>query len=302
LTPSRGDAVGRRAGAPVKAVALFIGTIFVFTLLDAVAKYLVTSGYPVLEAIWARYIGHLILIVALAPFFGFRRLFRTSRPVFQAARAFIMLAGTVMFVSALRLMPLADAYAISYVSPLIVIVLAAWLLRERVGPRRGIAVVVGFLGVLIAVQPGGVGFHWAMLLPLGMATSWALFQVMTRALSNSDDPAATLFFTGLIGTLAASLPLPLVWVTPTATDVLLFALLGVLGLGSHAMLVRAHALAPASLLAPFNYVQLPWSVLLGYVLFQDFPAVNVFVGAALILGSGFYVLWRHCHEKLPRPA
>lgn len=273
-------------------IALYVGTVSTFTVLDTLAKYLVTKGYPVVETVWARYVGHLALLVVLMPAIGARRMITTTRPMFQLSRAVIMLVGTLLFMTALKTVPLADAYAISFASPLIVTAMAAWILRERVGMRRKAAVVVGFAGVLIVISPGSSGFQWAMLLPLGMAFTWASFQIMTRSLNSSDGWPPTLFYTGLVGSVLATIPLPFVWVQPGFGDGLLLGLLGLLGLGSHYMLVLAYRLAPASLLAPFAYVQLPSSVLIGYLVFGDFPSTNVFIGAAVILGSGLYVFHR----------
>ncbi|MGN6773470.1 MAG: DMT family transporter [Rhizobiaceae bacterium] len=287
---------GRRVAA---AIGLMICAVSLFTVLDSTAKFLVQSGYPVLQTVWARYFFHFILMVAAFPITGWKRQVRSARPLLQTARALALLCGTVMFVSALQRLPLADAYSISYVSPLIVTLLAAIFLRERVDLVHWAAILVGLLGVVIVMQPGGAAFQWAMVLPLGMALTWALFQVSTRVINQSDPPLVTLFYTAFTGTVASGLFLPLSWVSPTLAHAPLFILLGVLGLGSHLLLIYAYRLAKASVLAPFSYTQLPIAILSGYVIFLDIPALHVLGGAGLIIASGIFIFMRETQRPSP---
>ncbi|MGV6871351.1 DMT family transporter [Pseudochelatococcus sp. B33] len=274
------------------AIGLMIGAVGLFSVLDSIAKFLVQSGYPVLQTVWARYFFHFLPMVAVLPLTGWRRQLHSARPWFQTARALLLLCGTVMFVAALRRLPLAEAYTISYVSPLIVTLLAAIFLRERVDLFHWVAIFVGVLGVVIVMQPGGAAFQWAMVLPLGMAFTWALFQVSTRVINQSDPPMVTLFYTGFAGTVASGLFLPFSWVTPTLAHAPLFMVLGVLGLGSHLLLVYAYRFAKASTLAPFSYTQLPIAIFTGYVVFSDLPELHVLGGASLIISSGIFIFLR----------
>lgn len=283
---------GRRNAA---AIGLMICAVGLFTVIDSIAKFLVQSGYPILQAVWGRYFFHFFLMIAAFPVIGWRSQFRSARPALQIVRVLILFCGTVMFVAALRQLPLAEAYTISYVSPLIVTLLAAAFLRERVDIYHWAGILVGLLGVMIVMQPGGTAFQWAMVLPLGMALTWALFQVATRVINRSDPPRVTLFYTGFVGTTVSTLFLPFVWVNPALAHVPLFMALGVFGLASHVLLVYAYRLAKASILAPFSYTQLPIAIFTGYVVFSDLPALHVLAGAGLIIGSGIFIFVRETH-------
>ncbi len=280
---------GRRNAA---AIGLMICAVGLFTVIDSIAKFLVQSGYPVLQAVWGRYFFHFLLMIAAFPVIGWRNHFHSARPLLQTVRVLILFCGTVMFVAALRQLPLAEAYTISYVSPLIVTLLAAIFLRERVDLYHWAGIFVGLLGVMIVMQPGGTAFQWAMVLPLGMALTWALFQVSTRVLNRSDPPRVTLFYTGAVGTVASTLFLPFFWVNPAPAHVPLFIALGAIGLASHVLLVYAYRLAKASILAPFSYMQLPIAIFMGYVVFSDLPALHVLAGAGLIIASGIFIFVR----------
>lgn len=280
---------GRRNAA---AIGLMICAVGLFAVIDSTAKFLVQSGYPVLQTVWGRYFFHFLVMILAFPVTGWKSHVRSARPLLQTVRVLILFCGTVMFVAALGQLPLAEAYTISYVSPLIVTLLAAVFLRERVDIYHWAAIFVGLLGVMIVMQPGGSAFRWAMVLPLGMALTWALFQISTRVINQSDPPRVTLFYTGFVGTVVATLFLPFVWVNPAPAHVPLFMALGVLGLASHVLLVYAYRLAKASVLAPFSYTQLPIAILIGYVVFSDLPGLHVLGGAGLIVAGGIFIFVR----------
>ncbi len=279
------------------AIGLMIAAVSLFTVLDSTAKFLVKSGYPVIQTVWARYFFHLLLVVATFPVAGWKNRLRSAKPMLQVFRTLVLVCGTIMFIAALRWLPLADAYTISYVSPLIVTLLAVTLLRERVGRSHWAAILVGLMGVAIVMRPGTASFQWAMLLPLGMAFTWALFQITTRIISQSDPPLVTLFYTGLVGSVATGVLLPFFWVSPILHDVPLFIALGTLGLLSHVLLVHAYRLTKASILAPFTYTQLPFAVLSGYLLFADLPAPHVLAGASLIIASAIFIFLKETRSN-----
>lgn len=271
------------------AILCMIGTVSLFTVLDSIAKFLVEDGYPVLQTVWARYFFHLLPMMAASPFIGWKSQVRSVRPWLQSARALILVCGTLLFLAGLQWLPLAQAYTISYVSPLIATLLGAALLGERVGRIHWAAILLGLAGVLIVMQPGGATFQWAMLLPLCMACTFALFQVSTRVINQSDPPLVTLFYTGLVGTIATGVLLPLFWVQPATKDIPLFISLGIVGLLSHILLVQAYRLAGTSILAPFTYAQLPVAAFLGYIVFSDMPTWSMVGGGVLIVASGIVI-------------
>lgn len=272
------------------AVALFAG-------LDATAKYLGRS-LPVAEVVWARYLTHFLLMLALlGPSRGLD-LVRTRRLAVQVVRALLLVGCSFLFMSSLLYLPLAEASAITFVSPLILTALSVPLLKEYVGPRRWIAVGIGFIGMLIIIRPGGGLLHWAVALPLTMAVMYAFYQLLTRLIANQEQPLTTLFYSAVVGTIATSAVVPFVWHTPTDwLELALLALTGVLGGTGHLALIKAFEVAPASVLAPFTYSQLVWALLLGYLAFGEFPDRWSLIGMAVIVGSGIYVIYR---ESRPR--
>ena len=196
-----------------------------------------------------------------------------------------MLAGcNLMFSSALRHLPLTDATAIGFASPLFTVALAAVWLREKVGRRRWLGVGIGLAGVLVALRPpfltGGEPVHWAAILPLGTAAMFAVYQILTRKLAAIDDPRTTILHTGFAGAVATSLVQPLSGSWPVGLDWGLLVLLGLLGALGHGLLVLAYARAPVSLLAPLSYTQLVWATLSGVLVFADWPDGWTLLGAA----------------------
>ena len=268
---------------------MLLTTLF-FVSLDTCAKFLV-ARYPVVEVVWARFVFHMLFVVmVLAP--RLRWHMGTRRPGLQLTRSLLLLVTTLLFFSGVGLLPLADASAIMFTSPILITVLAIPLLGEHVGPRRWAAVGVGFLGALIVVRPGtGIMGLGAGLL-LAAACSNALYQLATRKLRAADGPLTTLLYTAVVGTVLLSVAVPTVWVTPEPAHWLLFALLGILGGAGHFTLIKAFQRAPAAVVAPFSYTSLVWATGFGFLVFGDLPDIWTVVGAAIIAGGGLYILHR----------
>ncbi len=275
----------------VRGVALMVTAVFFFVVMDAVVKYLART-YPVPQIVWARYCFHILTMgLLLFPRFGVK-LFRTRRIGLQVWRSLLLLAATFLFFTAISFIPLADAGAISIVSPLLVTALSVWLLKERVGVPRWLAVVVGFCGALIVLRPGLGVMHPASLLVLGTAVCFALYQITTRQLSGTESPYTTLFYTALVGTVVMCAVAPFVWEPPDPEGWGLMILIGFLGAIGHYALIKAFDYAQPSLLAPFNYTQLIWATLLGFFMFGDFPDRWTILGALVVASSGLFVLHR----------
>ena len=215
-----------------------------------------------------------------------------------------VVAGIAM-VAAVRVMPLADATALVFAAPLIVAALSGWLLGERVGPFRWAAVAIGFAGVLIIVRPGSGVLGVTALAPLFVAGMLALFQITTRILGRAADPAATVLYTALVGTVVMSLAVPFAWRPPTAAEWSILVASGVIhGLG-HIFMIRAFTLAEAATLTPLSYTQLVAAVAFGLVLFAQLPDRATTLGILVIVGSGLliYVSERRRRRPLaPDPA
>jgi len=265
------------------------GTMFPF--MNAFAKILGTE-YPVLQVSWARFFGHVVFMAALfMPTRGIR-LFITRRPKVQLARSAIQFVSNLCFVAGIVYQPLANAASISMTGPLIVALIAWPILGERTSFLHGMAILAGFAGVLIVIRPGGAVFHPSALFILASAFCYAMYQVLTRMIANTDPPETTTFYSSAFGAIGMLVILPFIWVTPRGwVDVLLFASMGVLGGLGHYCVVRALALAPANIISPFQYYQLIGSVAVGYLLFDHFPDLPTWIGAAIIVGAGLFMGW-----------
>jgi len=271
-----------------RGIVLVLITVAIFAVNDVLSKYL-TRFYPIALIVWARYAFHLLLIsIVLGPRVGMR-LVRTTRPGAQLLRALMLTAASLLIVSSFKYMPVAEASSIAFLAPIVVTVMSVIFLKERVQPARWIAVLCGFLGVLIIIRPGSDIFTWAMLLPMGNAVAFASYQIMTRRLSGVESPFASIFYPGLIGTLVLSTTLPYCWVMPqSGLHALAFVIIGMLNGLSHLTLIKAYEHAPASRLAPFSYSQLIWVSLIGYVVFGDFPDNWSLLGITILVISGIY--------------
>ncbi len=271
--------------------------MLVFICMDAVAKYL-AGHLPPLQVVWARYTGQTVLICLLFAQ-SLPRIVKTTSPRIQLLRSVFLFAATSLFFTSLEVMPLAEATALMEIGPLLITVLAALVLREDVGPRRWAGVVAGLVGALIILRPGVGVFQPAALLCVGAAFFLACFQVATRAMSASDSIWTSMFYTTLVGSLAASAAMPFLWETPELALLPYLLAIGAIGMVGHLCLVWALTQAPASALAPFNYSQLIWSILIGYLVFQEFPDALTLVGAGVIVCAGLYVWHRERVRKAP---
>jgi drug/metabolite transporter (DMT)-like permease len=273
-------------------IALMCCAVVCFACLDTTAKYL-NGHMSTLQVVWARYTSALLLTLIISNPFNRPALLRTTRPVLQVVRSALLLCSSLLSFVALRYLQLDQALAILFSMPFIVAVLSGPMLGEWVGWRRWIAIGVGFLGVIVVVRPGFGGVHPAALLCVGSAFCLALYAIATRVLSRTDSTETTLFYSNLVGA-AAMLPVvPFVWTTPTHPLLIgLMLVLGVFGSIGHYLLIAAHRMVPASVLAPFTYTQLLWAVSLGFLVFGDVPNSWTLTGAAIVVGSGLYLLHR----------
>ncbi len=278
-------------GPPLAGVAFFLGTLACFSGLDTLAK-LMTREFDVVQIAWGRYVFHAAFLAVLMPRHGIVRPLRSTRPWLQFARAALLAFVTFLFFTSIRFLPLAEATSIAFMTPLFVTALAHLVLKEKVGVRRWTAVAIGFVGVLIVIRPGLGVVHWAAFIALAMAFCNAFYHLATRFLAGIDPPHTTIFYTGLVGAFLLSLVVPFVWRTPDLvgwTEMIAIGFLGGLG---HYLLIRAYHLAPASLLAPYTYLQIVLITFLGYVVFGDLPDGWTIAGALVIVASGIYVFYR----------
>jgi drug/metabolite transporter (DMT)-like permease len=282
MAPARARLIG---------IGLMVLTVMLFPFMDATAKYL-GERYPVAQVVWGRYVFHLVVVaVLLARRDGLRFLIPRS-PKLQFVRAVLILGATSLFFTAIPHIPLANAIAINFLAPFLVVVFAIPMLGEKVEWQRWVVLVIGFSSTLLIIKPGMAGFHWASLLCCCSASCYALYQIVTRRLAAIDHPYTTLFFTGAAGVVASSVAVPFVWVPPTPTVWALLAIMGVIGGLSHFLLIQAYRYAAASTLAPFSYTQIVTGTLIGYVWFGTFPDGMAIVGMMAIAACGLYLVFR----------
>lgn len=258
---------------------------------DGVSKYL-TEIYPLIMVIWLRYFVQTLAMALL--FFPKMRwaILRTRRPWLQLLRAISLLSISLLFISGLRYIPLAEATAVMFLAPLIVTVLSAVLLHEKVSKGQWIAVSIGFLGVVFIVRPGGELFTPAILLPFAGSICFAIYQLITRRLASTDHAVTSNFLSGLFGTLVLTALLPGQYTLAVAhVDLLFMLLLGILAMTAHMLLTMALKYSTAATLAPFTYGQIIFAGLIGYLVFGQMPDALSILGVLIISCSGLAVAY-----------
>lgn len=276
---------------PVMAVALILVAMAVVPCMDGIAKYL-SRDYSVVQIVWARYFFHLLLLFPLLLLRFPLAVLRPKRTALQILRGGLLLLSTIFFFAAISVIPLADAIALVFISPLVVTALSPFFLAERVGIHRFGAVILGMGGALIVLRPGQHAFESAALLAVAAGVVYACYTILTRKLSGSAPALVTLGYTALFGAVSVSLVVPFFWRNPDLTGWLLMAAMGVVAAVGHYFVIKAFELAPASFLAPFGYSEIVMTTIIGYAVFGDFPDYMTWVGIVIIIVSGVYITWR----------
>ena len=279
---------------PAAAILMIVGAVACFSVADTIIKTL-ASRYPIPLLVWARWGAQVLaMVIWLAPRMGLGMI-RTRQLRMQLVRGVLLIVSSLCFIAALRYLPLADATALNYLTPTLVIVMAIAFLGERMTAARGAFVFAGVAGMLMIVQPGADIFNAASLLCILSATCYAVYQITTRMLAG-EDPRVTLFYPALVGVGLMTLVWPwfgsqidVAWI-----DVALMLALGILGTVGHFLFILAFQRAPASGLTPFTYVHLVFATAIGWLVFGDLPDGLTFAGMALIAGSGLLLTW---HER-----
>ena len=305
MKPSQSSAAAVAAAPPVAdrplaGVACMALGVSLLPLMDGLAKYL-SADFHVLQIVWARFAFHVAWLLPILLWRVRPRELLPRHPGQQLFRGALLLAATVCFFAAISIMPIADALALLFVSPMICTMLAPWVLGERVGPWRWAAVATGFAGALVVIRPGLGVFQWASLLALGAGICHGCYLAATRRLAGSTNPMVTLLFTGLVGLLVMSLAQPVIWTPPRAGEWLLMALLGLLAAGGHFLVIRGFDQAPAPVVAPIGYFEIVVATLVGYIGFGDFPDSWTWLGIAIIVGSGVVITLREGRSRRHTP-
>lgn len=271
-------------------IALMLAGCFMFSLNDTLGKWLVAT-YSVGQLLLIRSIAALLVLAPLMYRAGWRAFKTAPRPGLQLLRAALSSCEVGLFYWAVAYLPLADVVTFYLAGPIFVTALSAVLLKEPVGWRRWSAVIVGFIGVLIAMRPSSASFSLPALIALTGSLFFAFLMIVTRTVRGSSD--LVLVSTQMVGTLILGAALaPIGWVTPGPRDYLLLGLLGIVALFAHACVNRSLKLAPASIVVPYQYTLILWAMVLGYLVFDDVPSLFLIAGAAIIVAAGIFIFLR----------
>jgi len=284
-----------------RGIAFVVASVFVFAVINAVVKWLVVR-YPVAEIIFFRSSFALLPCGFLVATHGGLPVLRTRRLGEHVTRAALQFVSMMCIFTAFGLMPLADAVAITFSSPLFLTVLSIPLLGEKVRIHRWSAVVVGFVGVLIILPPGSGMLQGGALFALINAVMNASLTIAVRRMSVTEASTALVFYQTLTTAVIGLALLPFVWVTPSLADLLLFAAAGLFsGIGQY-WWTQAYRFLPAAVAAPFSYTSMVWSLMLGYAVWGDVPTTAVLIGATIVVASGLYILYRETVRRTAKPA
>jgi drug/metabolite transporter (DMT)-like permease len=285
-------------GLVIMAVAMTI-----LPCMDAIAKYMSTfHAMSPGQVTFYRFFFQMVLTVPLLLTVAGAGAFRAKRPWMNLLRGVLHAAATLLFFTAVKYMPLADVFAIYFVEPFMLTALSAVFLGEKVGWRRWLAIIIGFGGAMIVIQPSFALFGLTSLLPIACAFLFALYLFLNRAIGDADAPLTMQTLAGLGGTLFMGVVLLIgdrmgnvdfaMALPGSGFTLALLVLLGALSAYGHLLVVRAFRLAPVSILAPFQYFEIISATILGFLLFGDFPTASKWLGVVIIVGSGLFIIWR----------
>jgi len=275
----------------VKAISYNLLAWAILPFMDTIAKYL-SSDLSFFQITWARYFFTVFFTLPFMFFFFRKNLTWSTQPKLQIFRGLTLLFANILFFYSISIISMAKALTLAFVAPLITTALSPIFLGEKVGVRRWSAVIIGFVGSLIVIQPGFIEFNLASISALGTGFFYGIYLVITRKLHSSDSPLLTLLLTGVVGAVLASFFVPVVWINPTFNQWSLLALMGIFACLGHLFLILSLKYADASKLAPFGYFEIVTNVILGYYFFGDFPHYWTWVGLAIIVCSGIYISLR----------
>ena len=275
----------------MKAISYNLLAWAILPFMDTIAKYL-SSELSFFQITWARYFFTVLFTLPFMFFFFRKNLTWSTQPKLQIFRGLTLLFANILFFYSISIISMAKALTLAFVAPLITTALSPIFLGEKVGVRRWSAVIIGFVGSLIVIQPGFIEFNLASISALGTGFFYGIYLVITRKLHSSDSPLLTLLLTGVVGAVLASFFVPVVWINPTFNQWSLLALMGIFACLGHLFLILSLKYADASKLAPFGYFEIVTNVILGYYFFGDFPHYWTWVGLAIIVCSGIYISLR----------
>ena len=272
----------------MKAIILNLSAWVILPIMDGFAKFLSTD-LPILQITWARYFFTVFFILPIMFFFFKKNLVWTDKPKLQILRGLTLLTANIFFFYSISVISLAKALTLAFIAPLIVTAFSPIYLNERVGLKKWIAVIIGFIGSMIVIRPGFLEINLASLSALGTGVLYGFYLIITRKLSSSDNPLLTLLLTGVVGALIISTVMPFVWVKPNLNQWSMMAAIGIFASIGHLFLILSLKYADASKLAPLSYFEIITNIFIGYYFFSDFPDSWTFLGLFIIVLSGIYI-------------
>lgn len=281
-----------------RAIATICLGMFCLVLNDALAKWL-TDHYSPLQIVFLRSLIAVPMIAAIGLMLGGRASLRTSHLRIHAVRGLLAIGAAYTFFQGLKILPLAEATSLAFAAPIFVTALSVPLLRERVGWRRWLAVLVGFVGVLVIVRPGAAAFQPASLLIVAAALFYALFMISARWIRLEENVWTMMFYVALFPLLYSALVVPLIWAPVVLDHMPYVAAMAVVGTVGVTLIGQAFRLSPAAVVAPFDYTALIWASLFGWLIWGELPDIWTYAGAAVIVTSGIYIIIRETRAKQP---
>ncbi len=275
----------------MKAIILNLSAWMVLPFMDTIAKYL-SSELSFFQITWARYFFTVFWTLPFMFFFFRKNLRWSENPKLQILRGLTLFSANICFFYSISVISMAKALTLAFVAPLVTTAISPFFLNEKVGLRRWIAVLVGFIGSLVVIRPGFLEFNLATIAALVTGCFYGIYVVITRKLHSTDNPLLTLLLTGVVGAIIASFLVPVVWVNPTLYQWSWLALMGIFACLGHILLILSLRYADASKLAPFGYFEIITNIILGYYFFSDFPDKWTFLGLIIIISSGVYIFRR----------
>ncbi len=272
----------------MKAIFLNLSAWVILPFMDTIAKYL-ASDLSFFQITWARYFFTVFWTLPFMFFFFRKNLKFSENPKLQILRGIILLLANICFFYSISIISMAKALTLAFVAPLVTTALSPFLLGEKVGAKRWIAVIFGFFGSLIVIRPGFLEFNLATISALGTGCFYGVYLIITRKLHSTDNPLLTLLYTGVVGAIIASFFVPIVWTSPTYDQWILLGIMGIFACIGHLLLIYSLKFADASKLAPFGYFEIITNIVLGYYFFNDFPDIWTFIGLLIIISSGIYI-------------
>ena len=282
----------------VAGIGLMIVGVFSLCINDAFAKTL-TAGYAPIQILFLRNLIALPIAIAIAWTMGGRAALRTYKPTAHLVRGAIWVGAATLFFTGLSYLGLAEATVLIFAAPVFITALSALVLKETVGWRRWAAVLIGFIGVLIVVRPGSSTFQAASLFPVATAFLYAALMISARWVDQRESVWTLMLYLTGAGAMLSALVMPFVWTPVRMEDIWLFAGIALFGTAGITMMTQAFRFAPAAVVAPFDYTALIWATLMGWLFWDEIPDAITYAGAAVIIASGAYIVWR---ERRAQPA